>query len=667
MKMLGSAALLIVLSAAGLFEPAQAQTPPVLLLRTLAPGSVELAWTNTLPEFILEQASTLDSSTRWQGVLQTPLLQGNVLTVTQSVNGAAGESRFFRLIRKGAPAALDYLLTRQQADGTWGDPSRMAIRDTSTALDALTLYGGSSTAFNDGLWALSSLATRNNDDLARKIISLAASLQETSDLLKQLLASQNAEISSSTASGFPGRGWGLAWPYDSTLLDTALALRAAKAGGRTGGLTIVGESLAAGATSTARSFELPAGATSLAVKVRSVSGSTIRLYLTSPSGPAYFTDLSPGTKATISGYPSSAGTWSMKVENRGAATASYTAEVGFTTNDGFDVFRMSTALAFLGLKQNADGGWGLKPDGDSHLMVTAEVIFALAAHGQAFGPQQVLTRAAAWVLAHQNADGGFSSVPSASNVQESSLATLALRLSDPAIRLNMAAAYLKSAQWPDGSWGGDAYLTALALRALHMAPVVSAIGNQSVTAPASFTPINLDDYVTDPDHLDSELTWTVAGNSVLTVTISNHVATVSYASPTNVTEQLLFTATDPDGYSGSATATFSVAYQSVDYTIRRGGSASGSRIFTGDSSVLDQTATYRVTQRNVPAGVTYTTTTVSRISATQVQVNFEISAGAGTATGTYEFEVEYELLNSSGASLGPLSGNSFHFRIEVTQ
>jgi hypothetical protein len=58
---------------------------------------------------------------------------------------------------------------------------------------------------------------------------------------------------------------------------------------------------------------------------------------------------------------------------------------------------------------------------------------------------------------------------------------------------------------------------------------------------------------------------------------------------------------------------------------------------------------------------------VSRISATQVQVNFQISAGAGTATDSYEFEVEYELLNSSGASLGPLSGNIFHFRIEVTQ
>jgi hypothetical protein len=91
-------------------------------------------------------------------------------------------------------------------------------------------------------------------------------------------------------------------------------------------------------------------------------------------------------------------------------------------------------------------------------------------------------------------------------------------------------------------------------------PVVSAIPGQTVVAPGPFSPINLDAYVHDANDPNSQLTWQVTGNSKLAVLLSNRVAFISYvADPrTNISEQLTFRATDPLGFSGSTTATFTV-------------------------------------------------------------------------------------------------------------
>ena len=53
----------------------------------------------------------------------------------------------------------------------------------------------------------------------------------------------------------------------------------------------------------------------------------------------------------------------------------------------------------------------------------------------------------------------------------------------------------------------------------NQAPVVTDIPNQTVLEGATFTTINLDDYVSDVDNLDSEMTWTYTGNTELTVSI----------------------------------------------------------------------------------------------------------------------------------------------------
>ncbi|KPJ64960.1 hypothetical protein AMJ44_11695 [candidate division WOR-1 bacterium DG_54_3] len=93
----------------------------------------------------------------------------------------------------------------------------------------------------------------------------------------------------------------------------------------------------------------------------------------------------------------------------------------------------------------------------------------------------------------------------------------------------------------------------------NSAPVVSNIPNQSINEGESFTAINLDNYVTDSDNADSEITWTYSGNNQLTVSIANRVATISVPSADWVgAETITFTATDPGNLSDSDGATFSV-------------------------------------------------------------------------------------------------------------
>ena len=116
---------------------------------------------------------------------------------------------------------------------------------------------------------------------------------------------------------------------------------------------------------------------------------------------------------------------------------------------------------------------------------------------------------------------------------------------------------------------------------------------------------------------------------------------------------------------GTATITVTLE-QGLDYEIPVGGSISDARTFQGESALLDQTAYFTESQIGVPADLTYTTTGVSRISATDIQIDFVIQASASATVGTYEFQVEYGLLDSGSNPLTPLTGNIFTFRVGIT-
>ncbi len=95
---------------------------------------------------------------------------------------------------------------------------------------------------------------------------------------------------------------------------------------------------------------------------------------------------------------------------------------------------------------------------------------------------------------------------------------------------------------------------------VNAAPVVGDIPNQIVPEGGTFTTINLDNYVSDPDNPDAEISWTYSGNSQLTVTIVNRVATIGIPNiDWNGVETLSFIAKDPGNLSGSDLANFTVS------------------------------------------------------------------------------------------------------------
>ena len=90
-------------------------------------------------------------------------------------------------------------------------------------------------------------------------------------------------------------------------------------------------------------------------------------------------------------------------------------------------------------------------------------------------------------------------------------------------------------------------------------PVITDIPDQSIPEGSAFTPINLDDYVSDVDDSDNQITWSYSGNSSLSVNISDRIATITVPNADwNGSETITFTASDDDGASVSDQASFTV-------------------------------------------------------------------------------------------------------------
>jgi hypothetical protein len=94
---------------------------------------------------------------------------------------------------------------------------------------------------------------------------------------------------------------------------------------------------------------------------------------------------------------------------------------------------------------------------------------------------------------------------------------------------------------------------------LKLPPVVSDIPDQSIPEGGSFTPINLDAYVDDPDNSDDQMTWSYWGNVELLVDITNRIATVTAPDPEwSGSETIWFKACDPGGLCDSNEASFTI-------------------------------------------------------------------------------------------------------------
>ena len=95
----------------------------------------------------------------------------------------------------------------------------------------------------------------------------------------------------------------------------------------------------------------------------------------------------------------------------------------------------------------------------------------------------------------------------------------------------------------------------------NAAPIVTDIPNQTDIEGASFTPVNLDNYVSDADNTNDQLTWSASGNSALSVDInpSTHTATIGVPNiDWNGSETITFRATDPALAFSEDAATFTL-------------------------------------------------------------------------------------------------------------
>ncbi|MFZ3173260.1 MAG: carboxypeptidase regulatory-like domain-containing protein [Thiobacillus sp.] len=119
---------------------------------------------------------------------------------------------------------------------------------------------------------------------------------------------------------------------------------------------------------------------------------------------------------------------------------------------------------YLLASQDAGGGYSVSGN-SSHLYITAIAATALQVSSNSPATANALNKANTWVLSHQSADGSWG------DAAETSVVYLALlgSISDSGLQSGVTA-YLVSQQGIDGSWDGDSYVTTLALRALSAQP-----------------------------------------------------------------------------------------------------------------------------------------------------------------------------------------------------
>ena len=111
---------------------------------------------------------------------------------------------------------------------------------------------------------------------------------------------------------------------------------------------------------------------------------------------------------------------------------------------------------------------------------------------------------------------------------------------------------------PEGVSGSDDAI--FTVTGVNDAPVVNDIQDQTIDEGGSLAAINLDNFVTDIDNEDEEITWSFIGNDKLSIEVNaNRVATVTIPNAEwNGSETITFTATDPEGASGSDDVVFTV-------------------------------------------------------------------------------------------------------------
>ena len=135
---------------------------------------------------------------------------------------------------------------------------------------------------------------------------------------------------------------------------------------------------------------------------------------------------------------------------------------------------------------------------------------------------------------------------------------------------------------PDTNWWGEESLTfsandglttvertaAFAVKSVNDLPFLKPINGQTIDEGKKFQSVNLNDLVSDADHKDDEINWSISSAPVggkkgavgaLSVTIEKGIATIEIPDTNwNGSEVLTFTGTDPEGGKAVGSATYTV-------------------------------------------------------------------------------------------------------------
>jgi photosystem II stability/assembly factor-like uncharacterized protein len=141
------------------------------------------------------------------------------------------------------------------------------------------------------------------------------------------------------------------------------------------------------------------------------------------------------------------------------------------------------------------------------------------------------------------------------------------------LTVSISAARVATIGIPNPDWSGSETITFTAtdpgplsdsdaatftVNAVNDAPVVSGIPDQTIDEGDTFATIILDNYVADVDNADSEMVWSYSGNTELTVSIVDRVASIGIPDVDwNGSETITFEASDGE-YTDSDGATFTV-------------------------------------------------------------------------------------------------------------
>jgi len=124
---------------------------------------------------------------------------------------------------------------------------------------------------------------------------------------------------------------------------------------------------------------------------------------------------------------------------------------------------------------------------------------------------------------------------------------------------SQAGEHAVTVQVADLNGATDTQSFTLTVTAVNDAPVVSEIPDQTINEGSTFSTVVLDDYVSDDESPDTDMQWTFSGNTDLSVSITNRIATISAPDQDWFgSESITFTATDPGNLMNSTSTVFTI-------------------------------------------------------------------------------------------------------------